>query len=231
LEEYVIVITGASGGLGSYLVDYLSKDHEIIGTYHARRPESHSASVRFYELDISDPRSVGNFVASTEPLMHNTVLINLAGISMDGMGHKMSESTWDSIVDTNLKGTFLMCRAILPLMRKQEWGRIINISSIVGQIGIPGTVAYSASKGGPFSLTRTLAAENAAKNITVNALALGYFDVGMIGVIPPERREAIRAAIPMQRLGNPRNLELAVRFLVDCDYITGAIMDINGGLH
>jgi NAD(P)-dependent dehydrogenase (short-subunit alcohol dehydrogenase family) len=115
-------------------------------------------------------------------------------------------------------------------MRKQEWGRIINVSSIVGQMGVPGTAAYSASKGGILSLTRTLAAENAAKNITVNAIALGYLEIGMINVVPPDRRELIRETIPMKRLGSPRNLELAIRFLIECDYITGAVIDINGGL-
>jgi acetoacetyl-CoA reductase/3-oxoacyl-[acyl-carrier protein] reductase len=226
----VIVITGASGGLGSYLVERLSEDHEIIGTYHTRRPESRSASVSFHELDVSDSSSVSGFIASTESRLREIVLVNLAGISLDGMGHKMTESTWDTVLETNLKGTFLMCRAILPLMRKQEWGRIINVSSIVGQMGVPGTAAYSASKGGILSLTRTLAAENAAKNITVNAIALGYLEIGMINVVPPDRRELIRETIPMKRLGSPRNLELAIRFLIECDYITGAVIDINGGL-
>jgi acetoacetyl-CoA reductase/3-oxoacyl-[acyl-carrier protein] reductase len=226
----VIVITGASGGLGSYLVERLSEDHEIIGTYHTRRPESRSASVSFHELDVSDSSSVSGFIASTESRLREIVLVNLAGISLDGMGHKMTESTWDTVLETNLKGTFLMCRAILPLMRKQEWGRIINVSSIVGQMGVPGTAAYSASKGGILSLTRTLAAENAAKNITVNAIALGYLEIGMINVVPPDRRELIRETIPMKRLGSPRNLELATRFLIECDYITGAVIDINGGL-
>jgi 3-oxoacyl-[acyl-carrier protein] reductase len=158
------------------------------------------------------------------------VLVNLAGISLDGMGHKMDESTWDRVVDTNLKGTFLMSRAILPFMRGQEWGRIINISSVVGQKGVPGTVAYASSKGGLYSLSRTLAAENATKNITVNALALGYFEVGMIGVLKPEVQEQVRQTIPMKRLGHPRNVELAIRFLIDADYITGTTININGGL-
>lgn len=123
-----------------------------------------------------------------------------------------------------------MCRAMLPFMRQQEWGRIINISSIVGQVGVPGTVAYSASKSGLFGLTRTLAVENASRNITVNTLALGYFSVGMINVIRPEIQEQIKAKIPMKRFGDPHNVELAIRFLIECDYITGATININGGL-
>lgn len=181
-------------------------------------------------MDVTDASSVDHFAKAVGDRLGQIVLVNLAGVSIDGMGHKMDELTWDRVVDTNLKGTFLMCRAMLPFMRKEEWGRIINISSIVAQKGIPGTVAYAASKGGLFSLTRTLATENAAKNITVNALALGYFEAGMINVLKPELQEQIRATIPMRRFGHPRNIELAIRFLIDADYITGAVLNINGGL-
>ena len=123
-----------------------------------------------------------------------------------------------------------MSRALLPIMRQQEWGRIIYVSSIVGQMGIAGTCAYSASKAGLFGLTRTLAAENAAKNITVNTLSLGYFDVGMINVIKPDMREQIKEKIPMRRFGNHNALEAGIKFLIDCDYITGTTININGGI-
>jgi NAD(P)-dependent dehydrogenase (short-subunit alcohol dehydrogenase family) len=158
------------------------------------------------------------------------VLVNLAGVSVDNIGHKVREADWDLVVDTNLKGTFLMSQALLTIMRNEGWGRIINVSSIVGQTAVPGTVAYSASKAGIFGLTRTLAVELAAKNVTVNALALGYFEVGMINAIKPEIQDQIKAKIPMRRFGDPRNVEQAVRFLIEADYITGAIININGGL-
>ena len=109
-------------------------------------------------------------------------------------------------------------------------GRIINISSIVGQLGVPGTVAYSSSKAGVFGLTRTVASENAKKNITVNSLALGYFNIGIINTIAPEVQQQIKEKIPMGRFGDPKNIELAVRYLIDSDYITGTTIDINGGL-
>ena len=226
----MIVITGASGGLGSYLVEQLGKDYEIIGTYNTHKPASNDRVVAYYQVDVRDIGSVERFTAAVAGELQRIVLINLAGISLDGIGHKMSDAIWDRVVDTNLKGTFLMCRAILPFMREQKWGRIINVSSVVGQMGVPGTVAYSASKSGLFGLTRTLAVENATKNITVNTLALGYFDIGMINVIKPEIQEQIKAMIPMKRFGDPRNVELAIRFLIECDYITGSIMNLNGGL-
>jgi NAD(P)-dependent dehydrogenase (short-subunit alcohol dehydrogenase family) len=226
----MIVMTGASGGLGTYLVENLCRDYDIIGTYNAHMPEPKGQAVKFYQVDVCDSGSIGRFVSEISDELQRIVLINLAGISLDGMGHKMDDTTWDRVVNTNLKGTFLMCRAILPFMRQQEWGRIINISSVVREMGVPGTVAYSASKAGLLGLTRTLAAENVAKNITVNTLALGYFDVGMISVIKPDMQEQIRAQIPMKRFGHPRNVELAIRFLIESDYITGATININGGL-
>jgi NAD(P)-dependent dehydrogenase (short-subunit alcohol dehydrogenase family) len=229
-EATMIVLTGSSGGLGSHLIKHLGKDFRIIGTYNTHKPTTDNGTVEYYQVDVSDACSIDRFVGAIADKLDSIVLINLAGISLDGMGHKMGEQTWDKVMDTNLKGTFLMCKAMLPIMIKQEWGRIINVSSIVGQIGIPGTVAYSASKSGLFGLTRTLASENAAKNITVNALALGYLAVGMINGLKPEWQEQIRSKIPMKHFGNPRNLELAIRFLIESDYITGSIININGGL-
>jgi NAD(P)-dependent dehydrogenase (short-subunit alcohol dehydrogenase family) len=149
----MLVIVGASGGIGSYLVDHMGRDYEIIGTYYRNRSKVENLEGTFYEVNINDADSISRFIAS-----------------IDGICHKMDDATWDEVINTNLRGTFFMCRALLPFMRTQGYGRIINVSSIVGQIGIPGTVAYSASKSGLFGLTRVLAAENAEKNITVNAL-------------------------------------------------------------
>jgi NAD(P)-dependent dehydrogenase (short-subunit alcohol dehydrogenase family) len=226
----MIVISGASGGLGNYLVAHLSSDYEIIGTYNVHKPAPSTCAAVFYQVDVANSASVSEFADAVTTRLKHVVLINLAGISLDGVGHKMDEATWDRVLDTNLKGAFLMSRAFLPIMRQQEWGRIINISSIVGQVGIAGTVAYASSKAGLLGLTRTLAAENAGKNITVNALALGYFDIGMISVIKPEIQEQIRARIPMKRLGHARNVELGIRFLIESDYTTGSVININGGL-
>lgn len=226
----VLVLSGASGGLGTYLVQKFSNDCRIIGTYNTRKPEVSGPNISYYQVDVTNADNITQFVQSVQSELKEIVLVNLAGISIDGMGHKMPEDVWDKVVDTNLKGTFLMCRAFLPMMREQGWGRIINFSSIVGQKGIPGTIAYSASKGGLFGLTRTLAVENATKGITVNALALGYFEVGMINVLKPEMQEQVKATIPMKRFGHPRNIELAIRFLIEADYITGAVLNINGGL-
>lgn len=228
-ETRKIVITGASGGLGTYLIERLGSDFEIIGTYKGHEPR-HGLKATFYKVDVTDAESVNAFVARIRPSLERVMLINLAGISIDSIAHKMPDAVWDQVVDTNLKGTFLACRAMLPIMRENNWGRIVLVSSVVGQIGVPGTAAYAASKAGLFGLTRTLASENAGKNVTVNTLALGYFDRGMINVISAEGQKQICSTIPMKRLGDPRNIELAVRFLMDADYITGSVININGGL-
>lgn len=226
----IIVLSGASGGIGKYLMNTLGADYEIIGTYNKNEPSSTYCNA-LYQVDVCDERSIEKFTTEVEDKLKNIILINLASISLDDMGHKMPSDVWDKVIDTNLKGTFLFCRAMLPFMRKQEWGRIINMSSIVGQIGIPGTVAYSTSKSALFGMTRTLAIENAAKNITVNVLTLGYFDIGMIRVIKHDLQERIKEKIPMGKFGDPRNIELAVRYLIESDYITGTSININGGLY
>ena len=226
----MLIITGASGGIGAFLVENLCQEHEIIGTYYSNKPSS-SNHVEYFQVDACDMSSIERFVLHCADRLQNVILINLAGVSINGMGHKMTEDVWDQVVGVNLKGAFLMSRAVLPFMREQSWGRIINVSSVVGQLGVPGTSAYSASKAGLLGLTRTMAAENATKNITVNALTLGYFDVGMINSINTEFQDQIRAGIPMMHFGDPKNIALGVRFLIDCDYITGTSLNINGGLY
>jgi len=195
----MIVITGASGGLGKFIVEEFSKDDDVIGTYYTHIPDPHQRT-EYFQLDVTCASSIDQFVNDVRSKLDHVVLINLAGISIDGFGHKMQENIWDRVLDTNLKGNFLMARALLPFMRQQGWGRIINVSSIVGEVGIPGTGAYSASKTGLFGLTRALAAENATHNVTVNVLALGYFQVGMINVIKPEIQEEIKSKIPNEAL-------------------------------
>lgn len=226
----MIVITGAAGSLGAYLCERLSPDFAIAGTYNVQRPAYYAETLQYHQVDVRDAKSIQGFVTTLATQLREITLLNLAGISIDGMAHKLAEEAWDQVLDTNLKGTWLMCRALLPLMRAQKWGRIINVSSVVGQRGIVGTAAYAASKAGLEGLTRALAVENATKGITVNALALGYFAAGMIDTLTAPQQAQIKASIPLQCFGDPRNIELAVRFLMAADYVTGAVIDINGGL-
>ena len=133
----MLIIVGASGGIGGYLTDHMGRDHEIIGTYNKNRPKVENVEAKFYEVNINDADSISTFVSSIESKLKQITLINLAGISIDSMCHNMGDATWDEVLNTNLRGTFFMCRALLPFMRAQEYGRIINVSSIVGQKEFP----------------------------------------------------------------------------------------------
>ena len=137
---------------------------------------------------------------------------------------------WSNLLNVNLIGTFNLINAVLPIMRENSFGRIINFSSIVAQRGIAGTSAYAASKSGLWGMSKAIAAENASKGITVNNLNLGYFSIGMIDQVPEAIQTQIKDQIPMKRFGDPRDILNAVEFLRDNSYITGASLDINGGL-
>ena len=131
----MLIVVGASGGLGSHLVKKMAGDHQIIGTYNNTQPPPDSGARMMHRVDVTDSDSVRRFVREVGGTVERIVLVYMAGISLDGMGHKMKEDIWDRVVQTNLKGCFLMSQAFLPLMREQGWGRIINISSIAGAMG------------------------------------------------------------------------------------------------
>jgi NAD(P)-dependent dehydrogenase (short-subunit alcohol dehydrogenase family) len=226
-----IVLTGASGGLGRFLAADMGADHSVVGAYNTRLPDDPGLfRAGCYQVDVSDARSVAAFAERLAGIEERLVLVNLAGVSIDGMAHKLAEDAWDTVLNTNLKGAWLMSRALLPRMRARGWGRIVNVSSIVGQIGVAGTSAYAASKAGLFGLTRALAAEGAGRGVTANALALGYFNAGMGNALDASTVEAVCARIPMRRFGDPANVAAAIRFCIAADYMTGAVIDINGGL-
>jgi NAD(P)-dependent dehydrogenase (short-subunit alcohol dehydrogenase family) len=160
------------------------------------------------------------------------MLINNAGITMDRTVRKMSPEEWDHVLQVNLHGPFYMCRAALPHMIERGYGRIVNISSVIGEIGNIGQANYSASKAGLFGLTMSLALECANKGITVNTVAPGFIRTRMVAAIPGEALEALVKRIPVGRLGESDEVARVVEFLVDPDsaYITGSAYSINGGL-
>jgi NAD(P)-dependent dehydrogenase (short-subunit alcohol dehydrogenase family) len=158
------------------------------------------------------------------------VLINCAGTNYNAVGHKSDVGKWAEVINVNLVGTFRVIAALLPIMRDQNWGRIINFSSVVAQLGVPGTSAYSASKSGLWGLARALAVENAKKGVTINNLNLGYFDIGMITEVPVEFQQVVKAKIPTGQFGNPENIYRAIKFIVSNDYMNGTSIDISAGL-
>jgi len=205
-----------------------SKD--IIGTYHRSQPDE-MASNNMVQLDVSDFDQVEAFVDQKKELLDRICLINAAAITYDAFAHKGDPDRWKEVMDVNLNGTYHMIRALLPIMRAQQYGRIINISSVVAQTGFLGTSAYAASKSAIWGLTKSIAVENASKNILVNTINLGYMESGMAQRIQPDLQKDIKDKIPLKKFGPISDLILAIEFLMKTEYITGSSVDINGGLY
>ena len=160
------------------------------------------------------------------------ILVNNAGITRDNLVMRMTDEQWDAVLNINLSGTFRFTRAICRTMMKGRWGRIVNMASVVGQVGNPGQCNYSASKGGVIAMTRTIAGELAGRNITVNAIAPGFVATDMTAVLPENVKTEISKRIPLSRMGTPDDIAAAVLFLVSdaAEYITGQILAVDGGL-
>ena len=229
-----MIIVGAAGGIGELLAHEYSGMYRLILVRH-KSPLATSLTCKyppmFIQADISDMSDCNTAANDIHKYTEGEiVLINASGVNINGIGHKMPSEDWQKVINVNLTGAFNICRAILPIMRERGWGRIINLSSVVGHKGIPGTCAYATSKAGLEALTRVLAVENATKRITVNALCIGYMNTGMINTIPADIQEKIKAKIPIGQFGSHRNIISAVDFLIDADYVTGSIITIDGGV-
>ncbi len=161
------------------------------------------------------------------------ILVNNAGITKDTLLLRMKRADWDDVITTNLTGTFLLTQALLSPMLKARWGRIVNISSVVGETGQAGQANYAASKAGLIGLTKSLARELASRGITANAVAPGYIETAMTAVLDEKQRGAMLAHIPLGRAGTDQDIANAVRFLAsdEAAYVTGHVLDVNGGMY
>lgn len=226
----MILITGASRGIGKFLFEEFTKSgQEVYGTYYTENSELENKD-RYYRLDVSNFQETENLVKLLAPVIKNLVLINCAGNNYNCFAHKSNPEDWSKVISINLIGTYNMIRSILPSMRAQNYGRIINFSSVVAEIGVPGTSAYAASKAGLWGMTRSMAVENANKGISINNLNLGYFDIGMIREVSGEDQKIVKKKIPTGKFGDPQNIFNAVNFIISSDYLTGTSLDINGGI-
>lgn len=226
-----ILITGASKGIGKFLLQkYIEKGVDVAGTYNSSTPDSSLANY-MSKVDVAKEEQVRTWVEENSRDESEIVLVNCAGRNYNAFAHKSDLDSWRKVIDVNLIGTFNAIKNVLPIMRANNYGRIINFSSIVAQKGIPGTSAYSASKSALWGMTKSIAIENATKGITINNLNLGYFDIGMITDVPEEYLKIIKRQIPKQELGDPMNIYKAVEFLIESDYTTGTSIDINAGLY
>jgi 3-oxoacyl-[acyl-carrier protein] reductase len=161
------------------------------------------------------------------------ILVNNAAITKDGLAMRMKKEDWDSVIATNLTGAFVAIQQVLPAMMRERWGRIINISSVVGEMGNPGQANYVASKAGLIGLTKAIAQEMGSRNITVNAVAPGFIETDMTADLSQERKDNMIGHVALKRIGRPDDVAAAVRFLAseEAGYITGHVLDVNGGLY
>jgi len=190
--------------------------------------------VHVVEVDIGSVDSIKEAINSAaKDFSRIDILVNNAGITRDGLALRMKKDDWDSVITTNLTGAFFASQQVLQGMMKERWGRIINISSLVGESGNPGQTNYVASKAGLIGLTKSLAQEMGSRNITVNAVSPGFIDTDMTAVLSEDLKTNMLAHIPLKRFGKPEEIAAAVCFLAsdDAGYITGQVLGVNGGMY
>lgn len=225
----MIIITGASRGIGLYLFESLIKSEDLVyGTYLNSKPIQNNEN--YFQIDTSSFEQIEHFVTINSEKLKDIVLINCAGITYNSFTHKSEPLKWKKVIETNLIGTYNMIRALLPLMREQKYGRIINFSSVVALKPTPGISSYAASKSALWGLSKSVAIENASHNITINNINLGYSELGMIQEVPVEFKKNIISQIPAGILCEPKDILNTVKYLISTKYINGSSIDLNGGL-
>ncbi len=242
-EERVAIVTGGGQGIGKGIllslassgVNVVAADINQEAAAEASR-EAESLGVRAIscEVNVAEAGSVEEMVSATmDTFGRIDQLVNNAGITRDGLLMKMDDAAWKAVIDVNLNGTYLCSRMVIRQMIKQRYGRIVNISSVVGAMGNVGQTNYAASKAGVEGFTKALAREVAQRNITVNAVAPGFIQTAMTDAIPEKARDLLISQIPMQRLGTPEDVASAVNFLLSdaASYITGQVIAVNGGMY
>lgn len=239
MTKKTALVTGGTRGIGA-AISIALKDagYKVAATYAARDDVAEEFSkkhgISVFKWDIANfDACVDGVKKVCEKLGHVDVLVNNAGITKDGAMHKMDAAQWGEVINTNLNSCFYMSRAVIDSMRERKFGRIINISSMNGQLGQFGQTNYSAAKAGIMGFTKALARETANKGITVNSVAPGYIATEMVKAVKEEVMKKIVEGIPVGRLGEPEEVARAVVFLADdkASFITGETLSINGGQH
>jgi len=228
-------VTGASRGIGRACAQALAEAgaRVVLGARDAAKLEETAMQIpgaTCVGIDLASHESIKEAFAKAGKI---DILVNNAGITKDGLAMRMKKDDWDAVIATNLTGAFLAIQQVLPAMLKERWGRIINISSIVGETGNPGQSNYVASKAGLIGLTKSLAQEIASRNVTVNAVAPGFVETDMTAALSDDVKNTLLAHIPLRRFGKVEDVAAAVRFLAseEAGYITGHVLDVNGGMY
>lgn len=243
LNNKVALVTGASRGIGAAIAEQLGKaGATVIGTA-TSESGAEKISARFAEvgvrgvgkvLNVTDADSVANLLKEVgDEFGAPAILVNNAGITKDNLLMRMSDEEWFDVINTNLSAIYRLSKGVLRGMMKARWGRIINISSVVGAMGNPGQSNYAATKAGVAGFARSLAAEVGSRNITVNTVAPGFIDTDMTKVLPEEQKQQLLSRIPLGRLGAPEEIASVVVFLASDagSYISGETIHVNGGMY
>jgi 3-oxoacyl-[acyl-carrier protein] reductase len=242
LDGKVVLVTGASRGIGRAIALELGRQGAVVaGT--ATSETGATAITHFlaqagaagkgYVLDVVDEAAIQRVVEAIQAELGRIyALVNNAGITRDNLLMRMKDEEWDAIMDTNLKSVFRLSRLLVRDMLKARDGRIVNVTSVSGEMGNPGQTNYAAAKAGVIGFSKSLAREIGSRNVTVNCVAPGFIDTDMTRALPDAQRQAFVQHIPLGRLGNAEEVAAAVAFLVSpaAGYITGATLDVNGGL-
>ncbi len=239
----IALVTGASRGIGKAIaLELAAKGAVVVGTATSQAGADGITAYlaeagntgRGYVLNVADSASIESFMAAiTAEVGSPAILVNNAGITRDNLMLRMKDDEWDSVINTNLTAIYRMTKACLKAMTKARWGRIVNISSVVGSSGNPGQANYAAAKAGLEGFSRALAREIGSRNITVNSVAPGFIATDMTQALPEEQKDKLLASIPAGRLGQPEEIAAAVGFLASAEagYITGVTLHVNGGMY
>ena len=234
LQGKVALVTGASRGIGHAIAAELAKQGaKVIGTATSEEGAKNVPGIGRV-LDVKDAAQTDALVEAVQKEFGEIlILVNNAGITRDNLALRMKDAEWDEVMETNLRAVFRLSRAVMRGMMKARWGRIINITSVVGASGNPGQANYAAAKAAVVGMTKSLAREIGSRNITVNCVAPGFIDTDMTRALPDEQRKALLTQIPLGRLGKVEDIAAAVGYLASpgADYVTGTVLHVNGGMY
>lgn len=235
-KEKIVLVTGGSRGIGKAIAEsFAEAGATVIVTYKNAIDESYfnSKGIKHFKCDVADLKSVQEVIDSiVKEFTKIDVLVNNAGITKDGLLMRMSEDDWDVVLDTNLKGVFNMTKSVTRSMMSKRYGKVINITSIVGIMGNPGQSNYVASKAGVIGFTKSIAKELASRNININAIAPGFIETEMTDKLSAEVKQNYLNSIPLKKFGSGTDIANAVKFLAsdDSSYITGQTLCVDGGI-
>ncbi len=233
------LVTGATGGIGNAIAVALHGQGATVGLSGTREPVLRELADKLGErafvlpCNLGDAAAVEALIGQAEAAMGQVdILVNNAGITRDGLALRMKDEDWQAVLDVNLTAAFRLSRASLKGMMKRRWGRIVNITSVVGATGNPGQLNYAAAKAGLVGMSKSLAQEVASRNITVNCVAPGFIETAMTDVLNEQQKTAIMTKIPAQRLGQGPEVAAAVAYLAsnEAAYVTGQTLHVNGGM-